>query len=206
MLHTTQYSSQKYNLRFSIMGSQVKPSICHCEKPPKTNVEHQKLDGWGRCFSWDTRVYIFSKLQNVSFSGGVLHQGGVFGILHLCAAVAFKDLTDVRSICTREAWEGKPKKPTPERRVETFGHIFFGGWKLKIASDSFQFWNEGLFLKEMFFLRWSVTLICAYHGCLECPYCKLCSSQRDWVHPRQFLGLCFIQQNGWEYQLCLYIF
>lgn len=128
---TTQYSSQKYNLRFWLWNPKWNLQFGNCEKPSKTNVENQILDGLGRCFSWDTRVYIFSKLQNVSFFGGVLHQGGVFGILHLCAAVAFKDLTDVRSICTREAWEGKPKKPTPERRVETFGHIFFGGWKLQ---------------------------------------------------------------------------
>lgn len=158
------------------MGSQVKPSICHCEKPLEN--EHGKPKTW-----WFRSMFLLG--ARAFFFG--------FCIPHLCAAVAFKDLTDVRSICTREAWEGKPKKPTLERRV----WAYFFGVETQNRRWFVKFWNEGSLGDVL--LRCSLILICAYHGCLECPYCKLCSSQRDWVHPGQFLGLCFIQQNGWEY-------
>lgn len=185
MLPTTQYSSHQDNLRFWLWDPKWNLQFGHCDTPPKTNMENQILDGLGRCFSSERGLF---------FSG--------FCIPHLCAAVAFKDLTDVRSICTREAWEGKPKTQHPR-----------GGWKLFWA---YFFWGVETQNSQWFFsvLKWRTffegdvlfEVVTDFDMCLPWSFGMSLLQMMGLSTPTPiFFGLCSIQQNGWEYQLCLYV-
>lgn len=115
---TTPYSSQKYNLRFWLWDPKWNLQFATVKNHSKTNMENQKLDGLGRCFSSE---------QGLFFLG-------------------FVSRTSVPRWPSRtwQMWEAsaheKPEKENPKNQHLRggCGHIFLG-WKLKIDADLWNF-------------------------------------------------------------------
>ena len=122
MLPTTQYSSQKYNLRFWLWDPKWNLQFATVKNPWK---QTWKPKTWwlGSMFLLGTRAFFRVFVSRTSVPRWLWRTWQMW------------------EASAHEKPEKENQKPTPERRVETFGHIFLG-WKLKIASDSFKFWNE----------------------------------------------------------------
>lgn len=151
------------------MGSQVKPSICHCEKPLKTNMENQILDGLGRCFSSEQGLF-FRGVRDPA----PLCRGGLQGL----------------DRCEKHLHTRSLRRKTQKTNTREGGNFwaYFFGVETQNSQWFFSVLKWRTFFEGDVLLRCSLILICAYHGRLECLYCKWW----DWVRPLQFFLGCVL--------------